>query len=555
MRARRQQIEKGSLELIEEATHLLRLAPVSALVLYYAGTIPFALGFLYFLADMSQSAFAFDRCAAASLFLSLLYVWMKSWQAAAAARWLSYAKGEPSPAWTLRKALRLTLIQASIQPTSLFVLPVSLIITLPFGWTWAFYQNATVLGQSDTAEACFKESARLSSIQQKQNHLLLIILSLFGAVCFSNMFILAIQTPGLIKMFLGIESVFTKGGQFWFFNTTFLAVVIVLTWLCVDPLIKAIYVLRCFYCQSIRTGEDIATELRQLPRTNGSAARTLGIALAVLLLAMSAPAQDAAPAPIAVSTNAHAVSANELDRSISTVLEKRDFAWRMPRHKAPSTDPNQGWFARSIQSTLLVLKQWARDLGEMARKTSNWLRDVFRDRSPTANTTPGSGAGWMTSLRFVFIVLIFVIAAILGLMIFRALRRRSSPSPVVNAQPTIAAPDLTDENVSAEQLPEDEWLKLAGELAGQGNLRVALRAYYLASLAHLARRDVIALARFKSNRDYERETRRRARTRPDLVAAFAENVSAFDRSWYGLREVTREVLDHFRENTERIRAC
>ena len=119
----------------------------------------------------------------------------------------------------------------------------------------------------------------------------------------------------------------------------------------------------------------------------------------------------------------------------------------------------------------------------------------------------------------------------------------------------VAVPDLADENVTASQLPEDDWLRLARELLSKGELRFALRALYLASLAHLAQRDMISLAKFKSNRDYEQELRRRARALPDLQDAFAENVGIFDRVWYGLHDVTREALQRFQINLEKIQAC
>src|ERR1700733_8371753 len=104
-------------------------------------------------------------------------------------------------------------------------------------------------------------------------------------------------------------------------------------------------------------------------------------------------------------------------------------------------------------------------------------------------------------------------------MIFRAIRNRRK-SAIVAAEAIQSAPDLRDENVGADQLPEDGWTKLARELLAKGELRLALRAFYLASLAHLADRNLINLARFKSNRDYERELRWRAHALPALVGVF-----------------------------------
>ncbi len=92
-------------------------------------------------------------------------------------------------------------------------------------------------------------------------------------------------------------------------------------------------------------------------------------------------------------------------------------------------------------------------------------------------------------------------------------------------------------------------------MLSKGELRLALRAMYLATLAHLANREIVTIARFKSNHDYETEVNRRARGSPELLAAFSANVSSFDRSWYGLYDVTAEALTQFQSNFERIRSC
>jgi len=39
-----------------------------------------------------------------------------------------------------------------------------------------------------------------------------------------------------------------------------------------------------------------------------------------------------------------------------------------------------------------------------------------------------------------------------------------------------------------------------------------------------------------------------------LLAVFGENVSVFDRIWYGMHEVTRDLVQQFAANVERIKA-
>ena len=73
--------EKSPIELYEEAVYLLRSAPAAVLASYYIGALPFILALLFFWADMTQNALAYEHCAPASLVVALLFCWMICWQA------------------------------------------------------------------------------------------------------------------------------------------------------------------------------------------------------------------------------------------------------------------------------------------------------------------------------------------------------------------------------------------------------------------------------------------------------------------------------------------
>ncbi|HET9131653.1 MAG TPA: DUF4129 domain-containing protein, partial [Terriglobia bacterium] len=88
----------------------------------------------------------------------------------------------------------------------------------------------------------------------------------------------------------------------------------------------------------------------------------------------------------------------------------------------------------------------------------------------------------------------------------------------------------------------------------KGEWRLAVRAYYLASLANLAQRHLIGIASFKSNREYENELRRRAHSLPQLLPAFGRNVAIFERVWYGTHGVNDELLQEFSANMQLIRS-
>src|SRR5271170_2827967 len=78
--------QRSSIDILEEAVDLLRSAPLEAVVTYLMGAAPLTLAFLFFLADMSRSPYAFEHLPWASLILAVLYVWKNSWQALFMAR-------------------------------------------------------------------------------------------------------------------------------------------------------------------------------------------------------------------------------------------------------------------------------------------------------------------------------------------------------------------------------------------------------------------------------------------------------------------------------------
>jgi hypothetical protein len=98
-------------------------------------------------------------------------------------------------------------------------------------------------------------------------------------------------------------------------------------------------------------------------------------------------------------------------------------------------------------------------------------------------------------------------------------------------------------------------MRLARENIAAGELRLAARALFLATLATLGEQRLIEIARSKSNRDYRNELGLRARGRGGLQDAFGENVGIFERVWYGLHEVGVEVVETLTNNYHRIKSA
>jgi len=102
------------------------------------------------------------------------------------------------------------------------------------------------------------------------------------------------------------------------------------------------------------------------------------------------------------------------------------------------------------------------------------------------------------------------------------------------------------------RLSANRWLILAEELTTKGELRLAMRALYLATLAYLAEHHMITIEIYKSNREYEQELRRRAHEREELLTIFAKSLNLFERVWYGMYCIQRPEFDNYAANQKRI---
>jgi hypothetical protein len=527
----------GAIALIEEGFRLLRTAPISTVAAYYSGTLPFMLAMLYFWSDMSSGVFADQRLATGATALCGLFVWMKCWQAVFARKLFAQLMGEPEPRWDRRRIARTVIAQAALQPAGLFLIPASAVILMPFTWVFTFYQNVVLFGAGDEAgiKTVFKRSWRQTAVWPAQNHCVVMALKAFGVFVLINLAIAALAVPFSMKALLGIETAFS---QSWLaaLNSTFFATIFSLTYLCFDPVIKATYVARCFHGQSLESGDDLRAELRGASKSGPWSA----LAACLFVLAGSAfGAEEATP-----------VTPPALERSISDVIQKREYSWRMPRSKAPASDASLGWLERQLKSIGKALESMVQKVFDWFRKFAQWLSQNRR-----ANAGGKVSLDWYSAFKALLTLLCIGLLVLLGVLAWRMWRGRHAVAGETAAQPLSVPPDLADERTAADQLPEDGWLKLARELLASGELRLALRAYYLASLAHLAERNLITIAPHKSNRDYEFELRRRAHTAPAVLPLFSENVSTFDRVWYGLHEVTRELLEAFASNVIRIKTC
>src|SRR5687767_3193791 len=264
-RAERRHAGQPALDLIEEAVALLRRAPAEALFIYLLGAIPFWLGLLYFLSDMSRNAYAAFHISESSLAVALLYLWMKCWQTVFCRRLRTILAEQPDEPWTAGRITRMVLAQAAWHPFGFLFRPIAVVITVPYGWVVFFFQNLTVLGDGNVERSLGARAWWQARLWPRQAHVALGVLWIFGFFVWINVVAVLGLAPFFLKMFFAIETAFSRSVDA-YFNTTFVTASLALTALAVDPLWKAVFVLRCFRGSALRTGEDLAVELKQARR-------------------------------------------------------------------------------------------------------------------------------------------------------------------------------------------------------------------------------------------------------------------------------------------------
>lgn len=520
-------MSRPALEILEQSMHLLRDAPAATVLCYLAGSVPFLLAVLFFISEMTRNPFAQEQIAGESLALAVLFLWKRIWQAVFAARIYEQLGGKGLAG---RNVWRLIAVQGAIQPLRLIALPVGLLMILPLPWMVGFFRNVglfTALGVADPVQTARQQAA----LWNRQNW------GIFGAVSVAtlllllNLMVLIVFLPQLGRSFLGIEGDFARLGSAMLNWTTF-AVAVSLAWMVVDPLLEAAYVLRCFYGASVTSGEDLRAALRR--------AAALA-ALLVLAVVAAPPAMAQQPPP--PQTSGQTIDAGRLDHSIDEVIRRREFTWRAAAKSAPEQEQHwPGW----IQSVFRTMRNWMRRLGE-------WIDDLLRPRNrelpdPSRGTERPPIELWSAAVA---------LALVAGGVALFLRRNRAKPAEVTAVDAPLSAVNLSDETVTADQLPESSWLALADEWISKGDYRLATRALYLAGLNYLSQRGLVSIAKSKTGMDYRRELERRARAATGIsaqvVPVFQANNALFERGWYGRHLVERSHVEAFAAGLDEMR--
>jgi hypothetical protein len=238
----------------------------------------------------------------------------------------------------------------------------------------------------------------------------------------------------------------------------------------------------------------------------------------------------------------------EVNQQLDRVLTAPEYAWRNPsKVEAPP-----GWLEQFRDWLRDLLGRFGRALDRLGRTISRWLASLF----PHVSGIPTSGAdGMSTVAQILSWVTIVGAVTVLTLILVKLISRRRviAPPAVLAAAPT---PDLESEDTTADQLPDDEWLRLARQKVEEGDLRQALRALFLAALSLLGAQGLVLIRKSKSNFDYERELRRKLNTASGLDEIFSADRKLFERCWYGAHPVSLTEFEQSDSLYQRLKhAC
>ncbi len=181
-----------------------------------------------------------------------------------------------------------------------------------------------------------------------------------------------------------------------------------------NPLSKAVYVLRCFYGRARLTAQICGPDCSAC----GPAARQRPPAFLVgLAVAGVAHADDATSRAALKASPSTQVSPETLDDAIQSTLQKDEFAWRTP--KPPEEKHDEGFIERAVHQFFHLVHEGLRIIFKPIGEFFKWLLSSSREHDG------GSvGAGVMGAIPWgaLFWIALILAVALLVWLIVRNLR-------------------------------------------------------------------------------------------------------------------------------------
>jgi Domain of unknown function (DUF4129) len=557
------------IDLIEEAIHLLRRAPIETYAFFLVGITPFVLCFFRFCSEMGYSKFAENDLPGFASALAFSYLWMKALQYLACRQLVAVYTRDPSSPLTFGRILRSCVHQAAIHPFGLIAKPMAALaaipgfltfvplLMLPASIIFSFFQNASILITGERGD--FAKCWHLS-VTGGRTAASLLLLSLFlRIVIFLNVYTTIGILPYVLKALFGVDTFLSRDFR-WLISFSYLVGIGLISYFAVDLLIKAIQVIQVCRAEAQTTGQDLQRSLKSL-----TAGRRIGVLLLCLLVPTlnlraeggsfrTADAGNAGKIILASlklaspPSEGDRIPDSELNERIDRELSGSEYSWRKPHHLVSS---EKNWLQGFVAWIRKSLGKVGRAINQVVAVITKWWQSLFPHPEGSSQLANASSAPtWITQLLLYAILCGLIIAA--ALVVLRILARSKKTKPVGLAMPV--TPNLESETTVADELPEDQWLLLARRKLEEGEPRLALRALFLAVLSLLGAHRLIVVRRSKSNSDYETELRRRRSA--ELTELFRDSRRLFERCWYGDYPVTDAEIEQSTNFYRRLKhAC
>ncbi len=537
---------RTAIDIVEESFNILRQNWKELLPLHMIGMVPFVAGLVLFVNDMSFSVLAFDKAGEYSFMMVLLFMWKNFIQSLFCRKVtgkliMSEADGEP---FDLRATVKIFVSQGIVQTAGLFIRFISLILFVTIPLTSAFFNSFAVFIASENGDIrkSISKSFRHMLYMLHQNCFLQVIFFCVGLMTAVNAVTIIFAISWFIKTFLGMESTFSLGSSAIYFNivfnTTFLSVLFGIVLLVVDPIVKTAFTVRVFYEESATKGYDIIADFARISGSMLSRhAVSIAMVLSVFLTLPAAAAGNTIPLSADSTGTVSPIPPEEIRSSLDKVLKERQFSWHMPPVEEMKENPAGIW---------LTIERYLEKVKEFMDEVLEFLGGYFFKK--------GGERTWkrLVGENAVLISIVLAAAAVAVFLLIYFLKRNRAKRHAAVAVAGIAR-KIAIEDISADKHDDSEWARMALDFIAGGDMKSALRAFFMACLSTLSTKNILVLNRAKTNSDYYRELRRKMRRRPEIASVFHENLIVFEKVCYGKGDVDAEVLESFRKNYELLK--
>ncbi|MGA1790599.1 MAG: hypothetical protein ACMUIM_03875 [bacterium] len=545
------------IELIEQSVFLVRSTFSAYGWIYYLSTIPFIITLMHFWSIMSSKLIMPYEISRFALLLNVLF-WIIVTGQAIYCRALMSTLMDEKPGFSLSDLSNTALNGIFVQPLAIILQIISFILVFPLGYAIIFSQYLFIVSSDPGISILktIKTAYRFATQETIYQHLVLFFLISLFLIIFSNTTLTIFLLPQMLKKFFNLETVFTQSA-FSVLNTTFIMIARCISYLIFDPICKGFFVKLYFHVKSRSSGEDIMAECRRLSQKRGLKKGFIGMLLIIGLICACPSHGLARESHKKISDMGKADNGIEksqvekLDRAIIEVSKDDLYRWRYRNKKAMKPKKENGFILQMIEDLFRTLGNWLKPVVKFMDKTINRIIKALRkwfsmdDWFRKEPTEPFWSDIWPQLLTIVT-VLIFLMG-----VIYLFWQHHKDKVTIIRSKKR-KIPDLTEEEVDATELEEEEWLKLGKELRAKGELTLALRSVFLAILSFFHRKNCLSFERYKTNYNYLSEVRENSRNNMEMIDQFRLCIDIFERSWYGKYPVDMEILERFQTHQKAI---